>query len=99
MASRNQASSVAGSVSPLDEPAAGKRPHLGATQALKQRHTPLQMRAARGFGTQQDQLGGVRWMPGGVCQRDHAPKRRAQNDGVYNPQRLAERVNIVTPLR
>src|SRR6267378_8266527 len=83
----------------FQEPAARQRPDFRASEAFEQFYTPVPMRTSGGFGADEHQLGGMRWMARGVSQRDHTAKRRAEDDRTDDAQDLAERMHVVAPLR
>ena len=83
----------------LEEPPARQRADLGSTEALEQRHAPIEMRITGGLGAHEDQLGRVLGMAGGIGQRYRASERRTVDDRPCDAERLAERVDIVGPLR
>jgi hypothetical protein len=64
-----------GLISPIinvQEPAARERAHLGAAEALEQRHPSIKVGVSGGLGADQHQLRRVIWMACGISKRDHA---------------------------
>ena len=88
------------SVAPaLDEASARQRADLRTSEALEQRHAPIQVRIARGLGAHQDELGGMGRMARGVREGHRAAERGAVDDRMRDPERVAECADVVGPPR
>src|SRR5262245_46910852 len=83
----------------FEQAAARQGTYVRPSQLFEQGDAPLLVRAARGLGADQYELGRMRWMACGVGHGDFAAERGAQDDRTFDPQRRAEADDVITPLR